>query len=70
LREALIDTDILSEIMEGKNEAIVRLSRQYYRVFRRYTVSASSILVFPLSLRIGGSSDRDRCRKARPRTKA
>jgi len=44
LREVLIDTDILSEIMEGKNEAVVRMSRQYYRVFRRYTISAITLL--------------------------
>ncbi len=44
MREALIDTDILSEIMEGKNDGVVRFSRQYYRVFRRYTISAITLL--------------------------
>ncbi len=40
MRETLIDTDILSEMMEGKDSAVVDQARQYYRVFRRYTVSA------------------------------
>ena len=34
---------MLSEIMEGKNEAVVAFSRQYYRVFRRYTISAMTL---------------------------
>src|SRR5579863_85024 len=40
MRETLIDTDILSEIMEGKNQPLVALARQYYRVFRGYTISS------------------------------
>ena len=44
MRQALIDTDILSEIMGGKNQAVLRSSHQYYRVFRRYTISAISLL--------------------------
>jgi len=44
LREVLIDTDIMSEIMEGKDENVVRFSRQYYRVFRRFTISAVTLL--------------------------
>lgn len=40
MRESLLDTDILSEIMEGKNPSIVAKAKQYYRAFGRYTVSA------------------------------
>lgn len=44
MRQVVIDTDILSEIMEGKNAAVLEFSRQYYRVFRRYTISAVTLL--------------------------
>jgi tRNA(fMet)-specific endonuclease VapC len=42
MRETLIDTDILSEIMEGKDAALAARAKQYYRVFRQYTISAAT----------------------------
>lgn len=44
MREALLDTDILSELMEGKDVRLAEIARQYYRVFRRYTISAATVL--------------------------
>lgn len=42
MREALIDTDVLSEIMEGRHAVLIARAKQHYRVFRRYTVSAAT----------------------------
>jgi tRNA(fMet)-specific endonuclease VapC len=42
MRDTLLDTDILSEVMEGVDSVVVARAKQYYRVFRRYTVSAAT----------------------------
>ena len=44
MRRALVDTDILSEILKGKNVAVGQRAATYHEHHRRLTVSAVTIM--------------------------
>ena len=43
MRKAVLDTDTLSYVINARDPEVGAISRQYLRVFRRFTVSALSI---------------------------
>ena len=42
--KALLDTDIFSEILKGRNESVARNASAYRQQFRRYTLSAITVM--------------------------
>ncbi len=44
MREALLDTDILSEVMRGKNEVVRGHARKYQQEFGSLTISAVTVV--------------------------
>ena len=44
MRQAILDTDILSYIIDRRHPEVVEAARQYLRVFRYFTVSAVTIV--------------------------
>jgi tRNA(fMet)-specific endonuclease VapC len=51
---ALIDTDILSEIMRARNPRVLENARQYAATFSRFTVSVITVLEVVKGLRKAG----------------
>lgn len=43
MRQAVLDTDILSFIIDQRHSEVSAHARQYYRVFRYFTVSAITV---------------------------
>lgn len=44
MNKALLDTDILSEIIKGVDRTVARNSTAYYRAFGHFTMSAISVM--------------------------
>ena len=44
MNQALIDTDIFSELGKGVNQAVTRHSTAYHAAFGRYTISATTVM--------------------------
>jgi len=42
--KSLLDTDILSEILKGKNFNVIHQAKDYYQQFRQYTISTVTVL--------------------------
>jgi tRNA(fMet)-specific endonuclease VapC len=44
LNKAILDTDILSEIIKGVNQTVAAHAKTYRRAFGRYTISAITVM--------------------------
>ena len=42
--KSLLDTDILSEILKGKNLNVIHQAKDYYQQFGKYTISTVTVL--------------------------
>lgn len=43
MREVLIDTDIFSEILERRDPHVAARAKQYFRIYRTFTISAVTL---------------------------
>jgi tRNA(fMet)-specific endonuclease VapC len=44
MNRALLDTDILSEVLKGRNQRVVRRAKAYRSQFHRYTISTITVV--------------------------
>ncbi len=44
MNKSLLDTDILSEILKGKNLNVIHHAKNYYQQFGQYTISTITVL--------------------------
>jgi predicted nucleic acid-binding protein len=58
MTRALVDTDILSELMKGKNLRVAERGRAYLAAHGRYTVSAVTVMEIAYGFRRVGRIDR------------
>lgn len=56
--QALLDTDMFSEVLKAKNENVVRNAKAYRQQFGRYTVSAVSVTEMVKGFHKKGREDR------------
>ena len=58
MAKVLLDTDILSEILKGKNEAVTAKASSYFAEHGRFTTSAVTVAEIVYGLRRVGREDR------------
>jgi tRNA(fMet)-specific endonuclease VapC len=58
MARVLLDTDVLSEILKGKNAAVAAIAADYFAEHGRFTMSAVSVAEVVFGLRRVGREDR------------
>ena len=57
MREVLLDTDVLSEILKGKNSAVMATATRYREEHKRYTTSVITVMEMVKGLQKAGRED-------------
>ena len=57
MRKALLDTDILSEILKGRNSAVIATATRYREKHKRYTTSVITVMEMVKGFQKAGRND-------------
>lgn len=55
--QSLLDTDILSEVLKAKNPSVVERAKQYQAEYKRFTISAITVMEVVKGLHQAGRAD-------------